>query len=314
MKTYLKNSETFAGSAMDLASMIFLLLAVALPRPTVAEALPLAQYDLGLGLMDTRGMVGDSENGALPNGGVEVLSRSYMSSLGGQTVGQALVTNTTDLSPRADTMVAATLAANNSDSIRIFGSSILDYYIQITAVNSVDGAQLQAAIPIDMTAKLHTDGFADGGSTMFSSASLVLDRDHQALPNFDLSFTSYVACFACSSMVDEKIITQSIGLIPYTMLSVHLEATASAGVGDNGEIGGHSEAQAIADPIFQIDPAYAYRDLFTIKYSDNLASLSPGLTPVSAPVPEPETYAMLLAGLGLLGFTARQRKQEESAA
>ncbi|MBI5659031.1 MAG: NF038132 family protein [Nitrosomonadales bacterium] len=28
-----------------------------------------------------------------------------------------------------------------------------------------------------------------------------------------------------------------------------------------------------------------------------------------APVPEPETYAMLLAGLGLLGFTARHRKQ-----
>jgi len=29
----------------------------------------------------------------------------------------------------------------------------------------------------------------------------------------------------------------------------------------------------------------------------------------SAPVPEPETYAMLLAGLGLLGFMARRRKE-----
>ena len=26
------------------------------------------------------------------------------------------------------------------------------------------------------------------------------------------------------------------------------------------------------------------------------------------PVPEPETYAMLLAGFGLLGFVARRRK------
>lgn len=30
---------------------------------------------------------------------------------------------------------------------------------------------------------------------------------------------------------------------------------------------------------------------------------------VAAVVPEPETYAMLLAGLGLIGFTARRRKQ-----
>lgn len=31
-------------------------------------------------------------------------------------------------------------------------------------------------------------------------------------------------------------------------------------------------------------------------------------------IPEPETYAMLLAGLGLLGFAARLRKQKEAAA
>jgi hypothetical protein len=31
---------------------------------------------------------------------------------------------------------------------------------------------------------------------------------------------------------------------------------------------------------------------------------------ISVPVPEPETYAMLLAGLGLVGFVARRRKQQ----
>lgn len=31
--------------------------------------------------------------------------------------------------------------------------------------------------------------------------------------------------------------------------------------------------------------------------------------PLTTVVPEPETYAMLLAGLGLIGFTARRRKQ-----
>lgn len=34
----------------------------------------------------------------------------------------------------------------------------------------------------------------------------------------------------------------------------------------------------------------------------------------SAPIPEPETYAMLLAGLGLLGFQARNRKRREAVA
>jgi hypothetical protein len=29
----------------------------------------------------------------------------------------------------------------------------------------------------------------------------------------------------------------------------------------------------------------------------------------SAPVPEPETYAMLLAGLGALGFVGRRRRK-----
>ncbi len=40
-------------------------------------------------------------------------------------------------------------------------------------------------------------------------------------------------------------------------------------------------------------------------YANELASFS-----AAAPVPEPETYAMLLAGLGLMGFIGRRRKQQ----
>ena len=34
----------------------------------------------------------------------------------------------------------------------------------------------------------------------------------------------------------------------------------------------------------------------------------------TAAVPEPQTYAMLLAGLGLMGFVARRRRQDLAAA
>jgi len=44
----------------------------------------------------------------------------------------------------------------------------------------------------------------------------------------------------------------------------------------------------------------------------SITSLSGTLYPAAAVVPEPETYAMLLAGLGLVGWAARHRKQAEA--
>jgi hypothetical protein len=41
-----------------------------------------------------------------------------------------------------------------------------------------------------------------------------------------------------------------------------------------------------------------------------LGEISAGAGTITAAVPEPETYAMMLAGLGMLGFVARRRKQK----
>lgn len=48
---------------------------------------------------------------------------------------------------------------------------------------------------------------------------------------------------------------------------------------------------------------------FDSNNGDNIGSI---IANVSA-VPEPETYAMFMAGLGLMGFMARRRKQKETA-
>ncbi|MEP7099924.1 MAG: FxDxF family PEP-CTERM protein [Burkholderiales bacterium] len=54
-----------------------------------------------------------------------------------------------------------------------------------------------------------------------------------------------------------------------------------------------------------------YSLVITGLQSPAAASYAGNLAVVAAPVPEPETYALLLAGLGVLGFVARRRRRPE---
>lgn len=66
-------------------------------------------------------------------------------------------------------------------------------------------------------------------------------------------------------------------------------------------------ASAFIDPEFHIDDNWlASNSGFSLTIPDGIGNSSG--SPITTPVPEPETYAMLLAGLGLIGFTARRRK------
>jgi hypothetical protein len=47
------------------------------------------------------------------------------------------------------------------------------------------------------------------------------------------------------------------------------------------------------------------------KHSQFEFTLTSSISP-TAPVPEPETYAMLLAGLGLMGAIAKRRKDKQA--
>lgn len=55
-------------------------------------------------------------------------------------------------------------------------------------------------------------------------------------------------------------------------------------------------------------------DKLSAYYDPNLPGMDFGFRTYVAAVPEPETYAMMLAGLGMIGGIARRRKQQQASA
>jgi len=77
-------------------------------------------------------------------------------------------------------------------------------------------------------------------------------------------------------------------------------------VGSSATLGSYSSfaGNILASASITMDP---YSTLYGRALAGAAVTMS-GFNIVTAPVPEPETYAMMLAGLGLLGFMARRRK------
>lgn len=76
------------------------------------------------------------------------------------------------------------------------------------------------------------------------------------------------------------------------------------------DLGGGIMVDTVATKSFSLDPAATY----TLAVNGTSVGDSRYTTIVQlAPVPEPETYAMLLAGLGVMGFVARRRKNTPKA-
>ncbi len=110
------------------------------------------------------------------------------------------------------------------------------------------------------------------------------------------------------------------------LVSATLYTTPTAPVGGNPtsvSAGGLNMTNTTAGGTFQAWCVDIYSWLATLTTYTNVSGASfygtttTGLRQVSdldalATRPEPDTYAMLLAGLGLIGFVVRHRKQEEA--
>ena len=80
---------------------------------------------------------------------------------------------------------------------------------------------------------------------------------------------------------------------------------------------GFGDYLAEYDPYFSIGDSMSYHavDVMRTLYSNPIGSAANNLTiyaSATPAIPEPETNAMMLAGLGLVGFMAKRRKQVEA--
>jgi hypothetical protein len=115
----------------------------------------------------------------------------------------------------------------------------------------------------------------------FGVGALVLDRSAPSCPS---------PCVVIRSETDSFL--QRTGVVGTVDLGISLDVAIP---GD--------DLTVMLDPMITIDP------IFLLDNPGYSLIVSPGIgNGPTNPVPEPESYAMLLAGLGLLGFLARRRK------
>ena len=150
--------------------------------------------------------------------------------------------------------------------------------------NAVASATLQV-VPVRLTPYLP------------SSGGLSLQTSYQAGPYGD-SF-----CQNCGG--SGKVLDQSIWVWSNSDITVHLDANVLLQYNDvdgGGALNIFGDVSTEVDPTFSIDdPAYS---AFTI------VGVPSGIAPpLAAAVPEPESWAMLLAGFGLVGWTMRGRQR-----
>jgi len=194
-----------------------------------------------------------------------------------------------------------TVTSNTLSFTKKTGSGVLDLTQFNTALGTLQSVQVQLFSDFDSTIKVENTSKSSGSTIVGStSATLTLTGLSQVLNvSGSHTFTEAVydnvtnfsgasgASFTLSGPATSTstLYTDSATKLLFSA-PVHLSLTTSTGGGATGTSGNTASL---------ILPNYDAYAKVTYTYAP-------------APVPEPETYAMLLAGLGLVGAIARKRK------
>lgn len=134
------------------------------------------------------------------------------------------------------------------------------------------------------------EAITNNTGTAFSDFHLSITEPANA-PGNGIVFTSFNSSTLDGFTLDSPSVTQPS---PFNSSGPRdLNFTGNLAVGDSANAGYH---------LSPFDPGVGNTYTFTITQ-----------TPTVSPIPEPETYAMLLAGLGVMGFIARRRSNKNDA-
>jgi hypothetical protein len=170
----------------------------------------------------------------------------------------------------------------------LVGAVVLCFGMGVGSVNAAAG----------FSGFIQDSGDPDYYSGAFSNPSILGSIGSHFIDHIAISFPDFGTVYNGDSdvIVGMRSGLNTITLDQFELYDITLGSTAASGI-----TGG-----SVSDFTFTTIASHSY-ELRVGGTKDKAGASYAGNISVS-PVPEPETYAMLLAGLGLVGFSARRRK------